>query len=132
MHRTCRAALALFVIAQACFAQSTAPDAVLVEIGTIKLMKSDYEAELLKLPPSIRPGFANSPQRVNDLLNRMIVQKVLAAQAEERKLAETPANAARIRLEMERVLAQLRIADIEERAGREFDARRSQFEARAR
>jgi len=134
MHRTLLGAVAalLFATIPVVSAQTGPSDAVLVELGGVKLYKSDYDAELLKLPPSIRPGFANSPQRVNDLLTRMIVQKVLAAQAESEKLAERPDNAARLRVEMERALAQMRIAEIEVQAGREFDARRAQFDARAR
>lgn len=113
-------------------AQPTSGDPVLIEQGNIKLYRSEYEAELLKLPVDIRPGFANSQRRINELLQRMMAQKVLAAQAVERKLDQIPENATRIRLEQERVLAQLRIADIEEAAGKEFDAKRAQYEARAR
>ena len=38
----------------------------------------------------------------------------------------------RYRLEVDRVLAQLRVVDIEEQAAREFDAKSEQYEARAR
>lgn len=123
---------AIFLSASAAVAQTAADDPVLVELRGVKVYKSDYEAELLKLPANVRPGFANSSQRVGDLLTRLIVQKVLAAEAQERKLAETPANAARLRAEMDRAMAQLRIAEIERQAGREFDARKAQFEPRAR
>jgi peptidyl-prolyl cis-trans isomerase C len=125
-------ALALIFFAQLVLAQTAVQDTVLVEVEGVKLMKSEYDAELLKLAPQIRPGFANSPQRVNDLLNRLVIQKVLAKQAEDRKLADTPENAIRVRMEAERVLAQLRIAEVEERAAKEFDSRRAQFDARAR
>jgi peptidyl-prolyl cis-trans isomerase C len=62
----------------------------------------------------------------------MMAQKLLAAQAVERKLEQIPENATRLRLERERVLAQLRVAEVEEAAIAEFDAKRSQYEARAR
>ncbi|MEP6678278.1 MAG: peptidylprolyl isomerase [Betaproteobacteria bacterium] len=123
---------ALMLWTPVALAQGQPGDTVLVELSGVKLLRSEYDAELLKLPSNVRAGFANSPQRVNDLLARLIVQKVLAAQAQERKLAEQPAYAARLRIEMERLLAQLRVADIEEQAGRDFDARKPQFEARAR
>jgi len=133
MQKSLVGALLALLLSLPCAQAQTPPgDTVLVEIGSVKLYKSEYDAELLKLPANIRPGFANSAQRVNDLLTRLIVQKVLAAQAQERKLAEAPANAVRVRVEMERMLAQLRVAEIEEQAGREFDARKAQFEARAR
>jgi peptidyl-prolyl cis-trans isomerase C len=125
------ALVALIVSTAVAFAQS-ADDTVLIEVRGVKLYKSEYEAELLKLPVNLRPGFANSPQRVNDVLARLVVQKVLAAEAKELKLDKSPANAARLETEMARAMAQLRVAEIEEQAGREFDARKRQFEARAR
>ena len=107
-------------------------DAVLAEYGNVKLYRSEYDAELLKLTPDIRPGFANSQKRIDELIQRLIVQKALAAQALERKLEQDPVNATRLSLERDRTLAQLRVAEVEEAAGREFDARAPQNEARAR
>ena len=113
-------------------AQSSADDRVLVENGPVKVYRSEYEAELQKVPADIRAGFANNQRRINELLTRLLVQKSLAAQPESAALARTPEIAVRIRLEAERVLAQLRLEDIEKRAGSEFDARRPQLESRAR
>jgi parvulin-like peptidyl-prolyl isomerase len=107
-------------------------DRVLAENATVKVYRSEYDAELLKLPADIRPGFANSPSRVGELLDRMLVQKTLAARAREAKLDGVRQNATRLRLEADRTLAQIYIADIEEQAGREFDAKLAQYEARAR
>jgi parvulin-like peptidyl-prolyl isomerase len=113
-------------------AQVSADDPVLAENGPVKVYRSDYEAELMKVPADIRPGFANNQKRINELLTRLLVQKSLAAQPQTAALARDPQTAVRIRLEAERVLAQLRLEDIEKRAGAEFDARRSQMEGRAR
>jgi peptidyl-prolyl cis-trans isomerase C len=113
-------------------AQASSDDPVLVENGPVKVYRSDYEAELLKIPADVRAGFANNQKRISDLLTRLLVQKSLAAQPETRALARTPETAVRIRLEAERVLAQLRLEDVEKRAGAEFDARRGQMESRAR
>jgi peptidyl-prolyl cis-trans isomerase C len=126
------ACLAGALCAALAFAQGASGDAVLVDNGKVKLYRSEYDAELLKLPADIRPGFANSQKRINDLLQRMMVQKMLAVEARDRKLDQTPVNQTRVRLESERLLAALRVEDIEASAGREFDARRSQYEARAR
>src|SRR4030095_10677665 len=106
--------------------QTSAADPVLVETGTVKIYRSEYDAALLKLRADVRAGFGNSPRRVGDLLMSMLIDKTLAAQARERKIADTPENAARLRLEVDRTLAQLRIADVEEAAVREFDARMPQ------
>ena len=74
-------AAGLFCIATGLHAQ--APDPILAEIGQAKLYRSEYEAELERLPADIRAGFANSAKRVNDLIARLIVQKALAAQAQD-------------------------------------------------
>jgi len=113
-------------------AQISADDPVLVENGPVKVYRSDYEAELMKVPADIRAGFANNQKRISDVLTRLLVQKSLAAQPETAALARVPGTAVRIRLEADRVLAQLRLEDIENRAGAEFDARRGQLEPRAR
>jgi peptidyl-prolyl cis-trans isomerase C len=127
---SCGLVAALLFLPAAALAQS-ATDPVLVENGQVKLYRSEYEAELLKLPPDIRPGFANNARRVGDLLTRLMVQKTLAAQARESKLSESPDYAVRYRLEVDRLLAQLRVTELEDQAGREFDAKRAQFEDRA-
>ena len=121
------AGLALLIAAPA-FAQLSPDDPVLVENGPVKVYRSDYEAELQKLPPDVRPGFANNQRRISELLTRLLVQKALAAQPETAALARTPQMVVRIRLENDRVLAQLRLEDVEKRAGAEFAA----LEPRAR
>jgi peptidyl-prolyl cis-trans isomerase C len=124
--------LSAALLASTAGAQMSADDPVLVENGPVKVYRSDYEAELQKLTPDVRPGFANNQRRISELLTRLLVQKSLAAQPETAALAHTPETAVRIRLEAERVLAQLRLEDVEKRAGAEFDAKRSQMEPRAR
>ena len=47
-------------------AQVAPDDPVLMESGPVKLYRSEYEAELLKLPADVRPGFANSQRRIAD------------------------------------------------------------------
>ena len=113
-------------------AQGSTSDPVLVDNGKVQIHLSEYQAELLKLPPDIRAGFANSQKRIRDLLQRILVQKTLALQAQEQKLDQTPVNQTRLRLENERMLAGLRIEDLEAAVGREFDARGAQNVARAR
>ena len=112
-------------------AQTSAGDPVLADNGRVKLYRSEYEAELLKLPAALRPGFANDRKRIADVIQRLIVEKTLALQARDQKLDQEPVNQTRLRLEHERLLAALRIEAVEAAAGREFDARQSQNEARA-
>lgn len=109
-----------------------AADPVLVENATVKIRKSDYELELQRLPPDIRPGFANSERRVNDLLRRMLIDRTLAAQARADKLPEQPENAVKLAAEIDRMHTLLKIEQIEKDAGAAFDANRANWETRAR
>ena len=136
LHRALRrAGLPIAVLAvlmsQAPLAQ-VADDPVLIENATASVRKSDYEAELGRLPPDIRPGFANNERRVNELLHRMLLERTLAAQARAEKLDQVPRNAARLVAEIDKLYAQLKVAQIEEAAAAEFDAKRGAWEARAR
>ena len=105
---------------------------VLVENRWAKVTRNDYEIELLRLPPDMRGGFATNPKRVVDLLVRLLVTKSLAAQARAGDLYKDPELQRRRALEIDRVDAGVLVAATEESAGRSFDARKAQFEARAR
>ena len=107
-------------------------DEVLVENRWAKVTRSDYETELLRLPPNLRGGFATNSTRVVDLLVRLLVTKSLAAQARAGDLYKDAELQRRRVLEIERVDAGVLIAQIEGNAGKTFDARTGQFEARAR
>ena len=113
-------------------AQTAADDVVLMSNSHSKVTRGEYDAELLKLAPDLRVGFANNPRRVNDLLLRMLVQKSLAAQARTAKLDGTPEARVRMQLELDRLLAQLMVESVEAAASAEFDANRARYEARAR
>ena len=119
--------------AGAAASQSTpAADPVLAERDGVTVTRKDFEAELMKMPADIRGGFVNEKSRIGKLVQRLIVQKSLAREAELAKL-DQPADAARrIELEKERVMAQLRVEQIEQAADREFDRNLAANEARAR
>ena len=122
--------LALFGSA---FAQTAPnPDEVLVENRWAKVTRSEYDAELLRLPADIRGGFAVNSKRVTDLLIRMLVTKSLATQARAGELYKDPEAQRRRALEIDRVDAGVLMAKIEQDAGQYFDTHRAQFEARAR
>ncbi len=104
----------------------------LLENRWARVTTADYEAELMRLPPDIRGGFATNGKRVYELLARLLTTKSLAAQARAANLDKDPELQDRLALEIDRLHAGLQIRKIEEAAGRAFDARRAQFEARAR
>ncbi|MFO1316081.1 MAG: peptidylprolyl isomerase [Burkholderiales bacterium] len=115
---------------------ATAPavpgDTVLMSNSTARVTRTEFDAEVLRLPADARAGFASNPRRVNDLLVRILVQKSLAAQARAAKLDASPEAAVRAQLELDRLLAQLMIERVEADAAAEFDANQAKFETRAR
>jgi len=108
------------------------PSTVLLSNSFAKVTKAEYDAELTRLPPEMREGFANNPRRVNELLLRMLVQKSLAEQARRAKLDVRPDNATRLALEVDRFLAGLEVEAVEAAAAAEFNAQSARFETRAK
>lgn len=123
-------AIALAIAPLALHAQS--PDTVLVSNSLAKVTRADYEAELLKLPPDLRDGFSNNPRRVNELLQRLLVQKSLAAEARKAGLDKRPDVKARLDVEVEKFLSTVQIEAIDAAATAEFTANIAKYEARAR
>lgn len=136
LHRTCGPiAAAMFAVALAIPAGAQTPaaaDPILIENTIAQVRRSDYEMELLRLPPDIRAGFANNERRVNDLVRRLLTDRTLAALARAENLDKTPENARRIEIEINRLQMQLKLQKIDAESAAEFEARRPAFEARAR
>jgi len=112
--------------------QPMSPDTVLADNGVARITRADYDLELSRLPEQIRGGFATSEKRVVDLINRLLVTRTLAVQADAAKLLENPEIARRLAYEMEKLKSQLMIAKVEADAAAKFDANTAPFEARAR
>ena len=121
---------ALTIAPLALHAQS--PDTVLVSNSLAKVTRADYDAELLKLPPDLRDGFSNNPRRVYELLQRMLVQKSLAAEARKAGLDKRPDVKARLDIEVEKFLSSVQVEALDAAAAAEFNANIAKYEARAR
>jgi len=134
MHRTVTAfALATLIIAADCIAQAQkAGDEVLAENAAVKLTRSDYETDLLRVTPEMRGEFAASPKRLTMMLNTLLVDKTLAKEARDVGLDRNEEIARRLALETDRFLAQAMIGKIEQDAAAEFDAKQADFLAAAR
>jgi peptidyl-prolyl cis-trans isomerase C len=134
MHRTVTAfALATLIIAADCIAQAQkAGDEVLAENAAVKLTRSDYETDLLRVTPEMRGEFAASPKRLTMMLNTLLVDKTLAKEARDVGLDRNEEIARRLALETDRFLAQAMIGKIEKDAAAEFDAKQADFLAAAR
>jgi peptidyl-prolyl cis-trans isomerase C len=134
MHRTVTAfALATLIIAADCIAQAQkAGDEILAENAAVKLTRSDYETDLLRVTPEMRGEFAASPKRLTMMLNTLLLDKTLAKEARDVGLDRNEEIARRLALETDRFLAQAMIGKIENDAAAEFDARQADFLAAAR
>ena len=134
MHRTVSAlALAALIIAADCIAQAQKPgDDVLAENSYVKLTRSDYETDLLRVPPEMRPEFAASPRRLTTMLNNLLLDKTLAKEARDSGLDREDEIARRLALETDRFLAAAMVGRIEQQAAAEFDAKQAEFLPAAR
>jgi len=126
------AVLCTWVASAACGAETRADDPVVAQNSSIKITRAEFEAELQRIPAEMRSELIASNKRVGDLLRQMLLRKTLAGQAKREKLDADPVNAARVSNEADRVLAQLRITQIDEAASAEFEAKHASQVARAR
>ncbi len=126
-------ALTFLLIAADCIAQAeNAGDEILAETSAVKLTRSDYETDLLRVPPERRAEFAASPKRLTTMLNNLIIDKTLAKEARDAGLDRDPELSRRLALEIDRFFAQAMVAKIERDAAAEFDAKKDEFMATAR
>jgi len=126
-------ALAVLIVAADCIAQAQkSGDDVLAENALVKLTRADYETDLLRIPPESRREFAANPGRLTQMLNTLLLDKTLAKQARDSGLDRDDEVARRLALEIDRFLAQAMVGKIQSDAGADFDARESEFVAKAR
>ena len=106
------------------------PPDVLVKNQWMEVTRGDFDAALARIPEKNRFAFAMSPKRVAAVLNNLLLEKTLAAQARAHGL-KTATFAAQAGKDDFRALAKAEMQRIEAEAGADFDARRASFEARA-
>ncbi len=122
--------LAMCCVAVPVAAQSG--DEVLASNGKITLYRSDFEADLQRIPSEMRAQFLASPRRISEMLVSLLVAKTLAAEAREAGLDKNPAVQRRIDLEIDKTLASIRADQLDAAAAAEFEAKIDDFTARAR
>jgi len=126
---TAAAVFALFIAVQ-CGAES--PDDVLAENSLVRLTRADYDAALQRIPYELREDFATSAHRLTLFLNNILLRKTLAVQAHLNGVPPDPEVLREMPQEMEAALAAAQVRTIEERAAKEFDARRDSYIVAAR
>jgi peptidyl-prolyl cis-trans isomerase C len=108
------------------------PANVLARNRWMELTRADYEAALSRVPESLRQEFGISPKRVQGLLNALLVNKTLAAQARAHGIEPHADSRAEGGFEFDKSLAARELQRIEADAGADFDAKRALFESKAR
>ena len=92
------------------------PDTPLITNSKVKVTVEDLAAEMERLPEEHRLEFLLSEERVTKLLETMMVNKVMAAEAMKSGLQNNPAAAAEIRNQTEKILAKYRKKELETNA----------------
>ena len=89
------------------------PGTVLASSAQAKVTYEDLIAELERLPEENRLEFMLSQKRVATVVENMLINKVMAAEARQSGLQNNPKAAAEIRNQTEKVLAKYRREEIE-------------------
>ena len=107
LTRTTAGALALMCAAAMAGegAESKLPPDVLAAQGGVQITMQDIDAFAQKIPEKDRAGFFDSPKRIENVLNNMLLRKQLAVQAREQKLDKDPLVARQIDQAADEVLS---------------------------
>lgn len=111
---TNRVPLRLLIIPLSCALLALAADTLRAEEsqewvarkGSSTLTLEDIDAQLDALPPAIRIGMMNDPQRIEKLIEDLLLNRQIADRAREAGLDRSPLHPAKIRLAEDRFLSQ--------------------------
>lgn len=116
--------LAALFLSGSCFLQAFAAEEVLLETEQTRVTSTDFEANLVRIPQEHRMEVLASKERIRNLLENLLINKTLAAQARSAGLDREPAVGKELELATDRVLAQARVnRAVEELALPNFDVR---------
>lgn len=125
---------AVYVLALLVHGQALAIDPALLiaESSRAKVSVADYDAELDKLPLAGRAEFAAQKLRLTQFLDTLYINRALAADARAAGLDKDPVLSRQIAIQVDRMLAAARYAQLEAAAGAQFDKDIDKYTARAR
>ncbi len=104
----------LLIFASGIHAQTPVkPDTVLASSARAKVTYEDFLAELERLPEDNRLEFMLSQKRVATVVENMLINKIMAAEAQQSGLQNNPKAAAEIRNQTEKILAKYRREELE-------------------
>lgn len=134
---------AALAVAGHCVADSLpgAPSTVVARQGTASVTLQDLDAFAARMPPGERPGFFNSPARIQNVIQTLLLQKQLADEARAAGLDKAPGVQAQLALaqteelgkvRMEHFRADLKIPDFTALAQEEFIAHKEKYITRGK
>lgn len=112
------------------FAQDKAT--TLATYGEVKIVNSDYEASILRIPERDRFGWAMSQERVAKEVADLLRNRAIAAEAKRLGLDADPSIKARVELYNERLLVEAYAAKVDVDSAKEFQSKLSSYTERAR
>ncbi len=113
-------------------AKTNGADTVLVKNALTAVTKQDFEIELSRFPEDYRGDIETSAPRIAKILDGILLNKTLAAQARQLKFDSEPEVKKMVDWLIQKALAQLRLERLELEAAAEFDTKQAEYEARAK
>jgi parvulin-like peptidyl-prolyl isomerase len=104
---------------------------VIAESSRAKVTVADYQAEIDKLPPAARAEFAANHLRLTQFLDTLYTSSAMAADARKSGLDRDPVLSRQIAIQVDRMLATARYAQLDAEASAAFDKAIAAYTARA-
>ncbi|MFO0029104.1 MAG: peptidylprolyl isomerase [Pseudomonadota bacterium] len=114
-------AATLLVVAFAGPLAAADADAVVARRGTAEITLAEIDARLEEVPPDRRAGLMDSPERIDTLLQQMLLMEQLAEEAVAAGLDRDPRLAPQLELSRKRLLTALRLEKLRAEAAAQID-----------
>jgi len=88
---------------------NTDQDQVVAQRGTAKITLADVDAMVYQLPKEIRSGYMNSPERIQKLLDGMMMSRQIANEARAEGLNKRPGFERRVEIARDNLLMQMQL-----------------------
>jgi parvulin-like peptidyl-prolyl isomerase len=90
------------------------PDTVVASRGGVSVTMLDVDAALLGVPPRMRANVMNSPKRIDELVDRLLTTRQLAAEGKASKLDDNEIFRQAVKLQEERLLSEQDLSNLRE------------------
>lgn len=95
-----------------CTSPALSVEQVLIESDQVRITNLDFEAELMRIPPEHRSEVLASKARIAKLLENLLVNMTLAAQARSAKIDHEPIMVKQMEIASDKLLAQEQLSRI--------------------